>query len=116
MDYEYNLGWWPLLVVALVALIFFVLALTWIKKYISPETPTDRKDFVQVVVVGLGAIVGIGTFLVAWSTLQQSQLTAQQSQATAQENLVSQQKVAAQNTETSFVQSYLDRMSASIAD
>ena len=41
--------------------------------YISPETPTDRKDHVQVMAVGLGAVGAIITAIIGWRNLKESQ-------------------------------------------
>ena len=45
----------------------------WLGWYIAPETPTDRKDHVQVLAVGLGAIGAIITAIIGWRNLRQSQ-------------------------------------------
>ena len=116
MNYLHNYLGWPIVVVFVLALIFLLIALTWLRKYINPQTPSDKKDFVQVVLVGLGAIIAVGSFLVAWSTLQESQTSAQQSQTIAQENLANSQKVAAGNAEATLLQSYLEQMNTSIAN
>src|SRR5215217_4166026 len=41
--------------------------------YIAPESPTDRKDHVQVIAVGLGAVGAIITAIIGWRNLRQSQ-------------------------------------------
>ena len=41
--------------------------------YIAPESPTDRKDHVQVLAVGLGAVGAIITAIIGWRNLKQSQ-------------------------------------------
>ena len=41
--------------------------------YIKPETPTDRKDHVQVMAVALGAVGAIITAIIGWRNLKQSQ-------------------------------------------
>jgi|SRR5215207_3064547 len=106
--YLYNYLAWPITVVLALAFIFLVIAMTLIRGYISPDSATEKKDFVQVILVGLGAIVAVGSFLIAWSTLQQSQVSTQASLANSQE-------VAAQNAEADLLQSYLEQMSSSLA-
>ena len=57
-------------VVALAAIYGTWVLLGW---YIAPETPTDRKDHVQVMAVGLGAVGAIITAIIGWRNLKQSQ-------------------------------------------
>jgi len=44
----------------------------WLGWYIAPETATDRKDLVQVMVVGLGAVGAVITAIIGWRNLKQS--------------------------------------------
>jgi len=107
MYYLYNYLAGPITVVLALAFIFLVIAMTLIRWYISPDTATEKKDFVQIILVGLGAIVAVGSFLIAWSTLQQSQVSTQAS-------LVNSQELAAQNAESELLQTYLQQMNSSI--
>ena len=57
-------------VVAAAAIYGMWVLLGW---YIAPESPTHRKDHVQVMAVGLGAVGAIITAIIGWRNLRQSQ-------------------------------------------
>ena|SRR5215203_3859512 len=75
----------------------------WLGWYIAPESPTDRKDHVQVLAVGLGAIGAIITAIIGWRNLRQSQQTTE----TTIENTRLIEEERAQND---ALQKYLEQM------
>jgi len=64
-------------IAAVVAVAAIYGAWWWLGWYIAPKTATDRKDHVQVVVVGVGAIGAVITAIIGWRNLKQSQRTTE---------------------------------------
>ena len=71
--------------------------------YIRPESPTDRKDHGQVIVVGIGAIGATITAIIGWRNLKQSQRSTE----TTIENTRLIEEDRAQND---ALQKYLEQM------
>jgi len=78
---------------------------TWILLgwYIDPASPTDRKDHVQVVVVGLGAIGAIITAIIGFGNLRQSQKGTEQT-------LENTRNIEEQRAQNDTLQKYFEQM------
>src|SRR5215212_9238522 len=71
--------------------------------YISPETPTDRKDHVQVLAVGLGAVGAIITAIIGWRNLKQSQESTERT-------LKNTRAIEEERAQNDALQKYLEQM------
>ena len=77
------------------------LVLYWL--YSPAETTEDKKNFVQALVLSVGAVVGIGTLAVGWQNLRQSQRNTQ-------ETLLNAREVEERRAQETALQAYFERM------
>jgi|SRR5215217_583435 len=71
--------------------------------YIAPESPTDRKDHVQVLAVGLGAVGAIITAIIGWRNLKQSQESTERT-------LKNRRAIEEERAQNDALQKYLEQM------
>lgn len=77
------------------------MVLYWL--YFPAETTEDKKNFVQALVLSVGAVVGIGTLAVGWQNLRQSQRNTQ-------ETLLNAREVEERRAQETALQAYFERM------
>ncbi len=75
----------------------------WLGWYIAPESPTDRKDHVQVMAVGMGAVGAIITAIIGWRNLKQSQRSTEKT-------LKNTRVIEEERAQNDALQKYLEQM------